>query len=119
MRVENYQTYKNILYTSAKSSVVQTHAYAYITNNVHVLATVGSTQGIRLMLEKLVDIVLCILITNMAERERFWKVGLKSLLKFSGFYVLACMRCIEMNPVKTGFKVNKMEYRLCGMSICY
>ncbi|HZH70032.1 MAG TPA: transposase, partial [Flavobacteriaceae bacterium] len=108
---EDYQTYKNYLHESAQSSGVKIHAYVLMTNHIHILATADSTEGISLMMQKTGRFYVPFINYKYERSGTLWEGRFKSSLVDSDFYVLACMRYIEMNPVRANMVESPQEYQ--------
>ncbi len=108
---EDYQTYKNILHESAVSSGVKIHAYVLMTNHIHILATADTTGGISLMMQKTGRFYVPYINHKYQRTGTLWEGRFKSSLVDSDFYVLACMRYIEMNPVRAKMVESPADYK--------
>ncbi len=108
---EDYQTYKNILHESAESSGVKIHAYVLMTNHIHILATANSSNGISLMMQKTGRFYVPYINHKYTRTGTLWEGRFKSALVDSDFYVLACMRYIEMNPVRAHMVDAPQDYK--------
>jgi len=108
---EDCQTYKNILHESAESSGVKIHAYVLMTNHIHILATADSTRGISLMMQKTGRFYVPYINHKYQRTGTLWEGRFKSSLVDSDFYVLACMRYIEMNPVRAHMVESPESYK--------
>ncbi|VAW48012.1 Transposase and inactivated derivatives [hydrothermal vent metagenome] len=114
---EDYQTYKNILHESAESNGVSIHAYVLMTNHIHILATANSTQGISLMMQKASRFYVPYINHKYGRTGTLWEGRFKSSLVDSEFYVLACMRYIEMNPVRAKMVDSPQDYQWSSYGI--
>ncbi len=108
---EDYQHYKHILHEAAESSGVLIHAYVLMTNHIHLLATADSDRGISLMMQKLGRFYVPYINHKYGQSGTLWDVRFKSSLVDSDHYVLACMRYIEMNPVRAGMVKSPQAYK--------
>ncbi len=108
---EDYQTYKNYLYEAAESSGVKIHAYVLMTNHIHILATAETTDGISLMMQKTGRFYVPYINYKYERSGTLWEGRFKSSLVDSDFYVLACMRYIEMNPVRANMVESPQAYK--------
>lgn len=87
------------------------HAYALMTNHVHLLVTPASTGGVSLMLQ---DVGRRYVRTVNEARSRtgtLWEGRFKSNLIDSETYLLTCHRYIELNPVRAGLASAPADYR--------
>ena len=108
---EDYQHYKHILYEAAESSGVEIHAYVLMTNHIHLLATADSDRGISLMMQKVGRFYVPYINHKYGQSGTLWDGRFKSSLVDSDHYVLACMRYIEMNPVRAGMVTSPQDYK--------
>ncbi len=108
---EDYQHYKHILYEAAESSGVVIHAYVLMTNHIHLLVTADSQRGISLMMQKVGRFYVPYINHKYGQSGTLWDGRFKSSLVDSDFYVLACMRYIEMNPVRAGMVKSPQGYK--------
>lgn len=108
---EDYQAYKDILYESSESSGVKIHAYVLMTNHIHILATADTSQGISLMMQKTGRFYVPYINHKYGRTGTLWEGRFKSSLVDSDFYVLACMRYIEMNPVRANMVEAPQDYK--------
>ena len=108
---EDYQHYKHILHKAAESSGVLIHAYVLMTNHIHLLATADSNRGISLMMQQIGRFYVPYINHKYGQSGTLWDGRFKSSLVDSDQYVLACMRYIEMNPVRAGTVKTPQEYK--------
>jgi putative transposase len=99
------------LYEAAESSGVEIHAYVLMTNHIHLLATADTDQGISLMMQKIGRFYVPYINHKYGQSGTLWDGRFKSSLVDSDHYVLACMRYIEMNPVRAGMVQSPQEYK--------
>ena len=102
---EDYIKYKSILYNAAIKQGVKIHAYVLMTNHIHILATADTTNGISLMMQQTGRYYVPYINYKYNRTGTLWEGRFKSSLVDDDIYVLACMRYIEMNPVRA-FMVN-------------
>lgn len=108
---EDYQTYLHYLYEAAQSSGVKIHAYVLMTNHIHILATADTSQGISLMMQKTGRFYVPYINFKYQRSGTLWEGRFKSSLVDNDFYVLACMRYIEMNPVRARMVETPQDYK--------
>lgn len=78
------------------------HAYALMTNHVHLLVTPASTGGVSLMLQDVGRRYVRTINQAQSRTGTLWEGRFKSNLIDSETYLLACHRYIELNPVRAG-----------------
>lgn len=120
---EDYRYYKQVLNETSDSSGVKIHAYVLMTNHIHLLATADSTSGISVMMQKIGRFYVPYINHKYGQSGTLWDGRFKSSLVDSDHYVLACMRYIEMNPVRASMVNSPQEYKwssyLCNALGCY
>jgi putative transposase len=108
---DDYAAYLNWLYDGAQRHHCAIHAYALMTNHVHFLVTPQRGESI----SRLVQYVGRHYVTyvNRAYRKSgtLWEGRHKGCLISSDDYLLACMRYIELNPVRAGMVSCPGDYR--------
>lgn len=87
------------------------HAYCLMTNHVHLLLTPEREECCARLFKRL-----GLLYTQYANRRyrrsgTLWEGRFRSCLVQSDFYLLACYRYIELNPVRAGMVAHPGEYR--------
>jgi len=107
---EDCRKYKLILYNAAINHGVKIHAYVLMTNHVHLLATSQSTHGISLMMQQTGRYYVPYINYKYNRTGTLWEGRFKSSLVDDDVYVLACMRYIEMNPVRAFMVKAPQDY---------
>jgi len=108
---EDYSAYKNILYESADKYGTKIHAYVLMTNPIHLLVTAGTADAISLMMQNIGRYYVLYINHKYKRTGTMWEGRFKSSLVDSDVYVLACMRYIEMNPVRANMVDSPHEYK--------
>ena len=104
---EDYLKYKNILNNACIKNGVKIHAYVLMTNHVHILATSQTTNGISLMMQETGRYYVPYINYKYNRTGTLWEGRFKSSLVE---YVLACMRYVEMNPVRAFIVKAPQDY---------
>ncbi|MEO8144168.1 MAG: transposase [Betaproteobacteria bacterium] len=86
------------------------HAYCLMTNHVHLLLTPGREESCARLFRRL-----GLLHTQYTNRKygrsgTLWEGRFRSCLVQSDFYLLACHRYIELNPVRAGIVADPAAY---------
>ena len=86
------------------------HAYCLMTNHVHLLLTPGREQSCARLFKRLG--LLHTQYTNRKYRRSgtLWEGRFRSSLVQTDFYLLACYRYIELNPVRAGMVADPGAY---------
>lgn len=95
-------------YSERRSCAI--HAYALMSNHVHLLVTPAEEGGVSLMLQDLGRHYVRV-VNNAHERTgTLWEGRFKSNLIDSETYLFTCHRYIELNPVRAGMVSTPADY---------
>lgn len=108
---EDYVKYQTILNEAASKHGVKIHAYVLMTNHIHLLATAETTNGISLMMQQTGRFYVPYINHKYNRTGTLWEGRFKSSLVDDELYVLACMRYIEMNPVRAHMVKAPQDYK--------
>ena len=86
------------------------HAYALMTNHVHLLVTPAEAGGVSLMLQDIGRRYVRIVNEVQVRTGTLWEGRFKSNLIDSETYLPTCHRYIELNPVRAGMALAPAEY---------
>ena len=86
------------------------HAFVLMTNHVHLLVTPLQENGISGMMQALGRRYVRYINNTYGRTGTLWEGRYKSSLVDSDRYLLACMRYIELNPVRAGMAGHPGEY---------
>jgi len=86
------------------------HAYALMTNHVHMLVTPVEEGGVSLMLQDIGRRYVRVINEARERTGTLWEGRFKSNLIDSDTYLFACHRYIELNPVRAGMAVSPEDY---------
>ena len=107
---EDYQRYLDWLIEGASRHGCQIHAYVLMSNHVHLLMTPDTSDSI----SKLIQFVGRNYVTYVNRRYHksgtLWEGRHKGCLVANDDYFLACMRYIELNPVRAGMVEHPSAY---------
>jgi len=108
---EDYHCYLHWLEEAARDCRCAIHAYALMTNHVHLLLT-PTANGSPAKLMQLLGRRYVQYINRFYRRTgSLWEGRYKSSLVQAETYLLACYRYIELNPVRAGMVVDPGQYR--------
>jgi len=107
----DYLMYLQWLGEAARSTGCQIHAYALMTNHVHLLLTPVDAQAASRLMVSLGRRYVPYFNACYQRSGTLWEGRYKSSLIQSEAYLLACMRYIELNPVRAGLCVDPAQYR--------
>lgn len=107
----DYSAYLGWLVEGAEKHGCALHAYVLMTNHVHLLVTPDGRDSI----SRLIQFVGRHYVTYVNHRYRksgtLWEGRHKGCIISSDDYLLACMRYIELNPVRAGMVNQPIDYR--------
>lgn len=89
---------------------VHIHAYALMTNHVHLLATPWQENGASRMMQQLGRQYVQHFNKTYDRSGPLWDGRFRSSMIQSDRYLLACYRYIELNPVRAGVVLTPEEY---------
>ena len=108
---QDYQYYLKILNEAAMQKECQIHAFVLMTNRIHILATPNTPDGIS-QLMKTIGQRYVSYINKLEKRSgTLWDGRYKASLVEQGHYLIACMRYIEMAPVRSATVKIPKDYR--------
>jgi putative transposase len=106
----DYAFYLDCLEDAAKRMGCGIHAYSLMTNHVHLLATQHELGGLSRMMQSVGRRY--VRYFNLIQRRTgtLWEGRYKATLIDGPQYLLACMRYIEMNPVRAAMVAVPTDY---------
>lgn len=107
----DYQAYLEWMGDAARHTGCALHAYVLMTNHVHLLLTPGDAQAVSRMMVALGRRYVPYVNASYRRSGTLWEGRYKSSLIESEAYLLACMRYIELNPVRAGMCSDPAHYR--------
>jgi putative transposase len=106
----DYRLYLDTLEYAARRHAVQLHAYVLMTNHVHLLATPATPTSLPRTMQTLGRIYVRHFNRSYGRTGTLWEARYRSTLVDSDAYLLACMRYIELNPVRAGMVDAPADY---------
>lgn len=103
--------YAHWLYQAATEYRVQIHAWVFMTNHVHLLATPNQPAALSLMMQYLGRHYVRYFNKAYGRTGTLWEGRYKSCLVQEDKYFLACQRYIELNPLRANLVRDPGEYR--------
>lgn len=107
---QDYQLYRQALHKAATDCQCQVHAYVLMTNHVHLLVTPAQERSLSLMMQAMGRNYVQRLNARYERTGTLWEGRYKASLVQTDFYLLACQRYIELNPVRAGMVAAPGEY---------
>lgn len=113
---EDRLAYLGWLEEALKASACQLHAYVLMTNHVHLLLTPEKVANIPLLLISPGRRYVQYINKTYRRTGTLWDSRYKSSLTQADTYLIACMRYIELNPVRAGIVSDPGYYRWSSYS---
>lgn len=107
----DYQLYLDLLHKCCIRHDCELHAYALMTNHVHLLVTPRIADGVSLLFRDLGRDYVRQINKKYDRCGSLWQGRFKSSLVDSDSYCLACYRYIELNPVRAGMVRKPQDYQ--------
>lgn len=108
---QDFATYTNWLKQYSADSSVDIHAWVFMTNHVHLLATPHRDGAISAMMQALGRRYVQYFNRRYQRSGTLWEGRFRSCLVQSESYLLRCYRYIEMNPVRANMTEDPSQYR--------
>ena len=108
---EDYAAYLTWLEEASARYGCAVHAYVLMTNHVHILATPTDEDGLSKMMQYLGLRYVPYINHRYGLSGSIWEGRFKASLIDSDTYLLACMRYIEMNPVRANMVEQAGQYK--------
>ncbi len=108
---QDLAVYAHWLHESSVKYGVELHAWVFMTNHVHILATPREPAALSRMMQKVGRHY--VRYFNQAYRRSgtLWEGRFKSCVVDADNYLLICQRYIELNPVRAGMTDHPADYR--------
>jgi len=107
---EDYHFYLQKLEDACKKYDCSLHAYALMTNHVHLLITPHSENGISKVMQYIGRYYVQYFNYHYKRTGTLWEGRYKATLIDSESYLLTCSRYIELNPVRAGMVKMPEDY---------
>jgi putative transposase len=108
---EDYQFCLHWLEETARACGCAIHAYTLMTNHVHLLLTPAEPAAPARLMQSLGRRYVQYVNRFYRRSGSLWEGRYKSSVVQTESYLLACMRYIELNPVRAGMVVDPGQYR--------
>jgi len=107
---QDFACYANWLRQSAACFHVSVHAWVFMSNHVHLLATPDTEDGISHMMQALGRRYVRYFNRRHERTGTLWEGRFRSSLVQTTNYLLACYRYIELNPVRAHMVAEPSQY---------
>jgi putative transposase len=108
---EDYRFYLDSLRQAARKYDCAIHAYVLMTNHVHLLVTQGQVESISRLMQSVGRRYVQYINHTYKRSGTLWEGRHKASLIQSDQYLLACMRYIELNPVRADMVKMPEDYK--------
>ncbi len=108
---QDYLEYLKILKRASEACDCAIHAYALMTNHIHLLLTPGDGGSISRLFQDCGRQYVGYINQTYCRRGTLWEGRHKGNIIESAAYLLTCMRYIELNPVRAGIVARPDHYR--------
>lgn len=102
--------YAELLREYSEKYKVSLHAWVFMTNHVHLLATPGITDAVSNMMQSVGRRYVRYFNREYRRSGTLWEGRFKSSLVQTEHYLLQCQRYIELNPVRAGMVDDPAQY---------
>lgn len=107
---QDFAFYANCLKDYSEKYRVDIHAWVFMTNHVHLLATPLSDGAVSKMVQAIGRHYVRYFNKTYRRSGTLWEGRFKSCLVQSDLYALTCQRYIELNPVRAGMVSDPSGY---------
>jgi len=108
---EDFAAYAHWLDEYARKYEVAIHAWVFMTNHVHLLATPKTEDGISRLMQTLGRHYVRYFNYTYKRSGTLWEGRFKSCVVDAENYLLICQRYIELNPVRANMAAHPGDYR--------
>jgi len=108
---EDYRFYLDWLHEFAGKTGCRVHAYVLMTNHVHLLLSADRGDSVGALMKGLGQRYVQHFNRTYSRSGTLWEGRFRSCLIQAQDYLLACLRYIELNPVRAGMVKHPAEYR--------
>lgn len=112
----DYLEYLRCLKHATETTGCLVHAYALMTNHIHLLVTPEAVDSVGRLFQSLGRQYVTHVNKTYRRRGTLWEGRYKSNVVQSDRYLLTCMRYIELNPVRARMVSKPGEYRWSSYS---
>jgi len=106
----DFAAYAHWLHESSCRYGVAIHAWVFMTNHVHLLATPQTPDGISRMMQQVGRRYVRYFNRVQERTGTLWEGRFRSCVVDAEHYLLTCQRYIELNPVRAGMVTHPSDY---------
>lgn len=108
---DDFACFRDWLIDAARREGLAVHAYVFMTNHVHLLATPSSAPAAGRTLQSVGRRYVQYFNRRYGRTGTLWEGRYKATVIDAESYLLACSRYIELNPVRAGMVAHPRDYR--------
>lgn len=108
---EDFAFFRDCLLDASRREGLAIHAYAFMTNHVHLLATPASATSAGRTLQSVGRRYVQYFNHRYGRTGTLWEGRYKSTVIDADSYLLTCSLYIELNPVRAGMVAHPRDYR--------
>lgn len=109
-RIEDFRFLYKCLHQASKTHALAIHAWVFMHNHLHLLATPETAQSISKTMQSVGRRYVQYFNKQYHRSGSLWEGRYKSSLVDNGKYLLSCYRYIELNPVRAGIVKQTEDY---------
>jgi putative transposase len=106
----DYQFFRDALVEAASKHELAIHAYVWMTNHIHLLATPGEDNSISKVFQSVGRKYVQYFNYTYGRSGTLWEGRYRATVVDSEQYLLTLMRYIELNPVRAGMVAHPRDY---------
>jgi putative transposase len=107
---EDYQFFRDALIDASVKCDLAIHAYVWMTNHIHLLATPGAQDSISKVFQSVGRKYVQYFNFNYKRSGTLWEGRYRATVVDSERYLLTVMRYIELNPVRANMVAHPRDY---------
>ena len=107
---DDLQFLKECLLDAAKRYDLAIHAYVFMTNHIHLLASPGSDQSVPKTMQSVGRRYVQYFNWHYKRTGTLWEGRYRATVVEAENYLFECMRYIELNPVRAGMVAHPRDY---------
>ena len=107
----DFRFFRDYLVRACEQHGCRVHAYAFMTNHVHLLMTPSSERAIGKVMQSVGRRYVAYFNAKYQRTGTLWEGRYRATLVETEPYLFACYQYIELNPVRAGLVVRPSDYR--------
>jgi putative transposase len=107
---EDFARYREILLQASRQSACAIHAYAFMSNHVHLLITPAARRSAAGLMQRVGSRFVRYWNKRHRRSGTMWDGRFRSSIIDTDLYLLACSRYIDLNPVRAGISADAAGY---------